>query len=140
MTPKTFRNNAPTTRKAGFSLIELMVTVAIIGILAAIAYPAYTQYVVRSNRSTAQGHLLDIAQQQQQYLIDNRAYAGAVADLNGMTTPGSVSKYYTITIVANGGPPPTFTITASPRAGTSQAGDGDLTINNTGTKTPADKW
>jgi type IV pilus assembly protein PilE len=51
-----------------------------------------------------------------------------------------VSKYYTITIQADDGPPPRFTITATPVAGTGQADDGTLTIDQAGTKLPADKW
>lgn len=127
-------------RRAGFSLIELMVAVAIVGIIAAVAVPSYQQYMVKSSRAAAQGHLLDIAQAQQQYLVDNRAYAATLSDLNGMTTPADISKYYTITIDVTAGPPPTFTATATPKAGTRQASDVTLTINNAGTKTPSDKW
>lgn len=124
----------------GFSLIELMIAVAIVGIIAAVAYPSYVQYTVKSNRAAAQGHLLDIIQQEQQYLIDNRAYTSTLADLNGMSTPISVSKYYTISIDVTAGPPPTFVATATPKTGTAQADDVVLTINNAGTKTPSDKW
>ena len=127
-------------RRGGFSLVELMVAVAIVGILASIAIPAYQQYIINSNRSSAQSHLLDIAQAQQQYFADNRDYAATLADLNGMTTPANVSKHYTITIDVLPGPPPTFTATATPKAGTSQASDVTLTINHAGTKTPSDKW
>ncbi|HEY0845912.1 MAG TPA: type IV pilin protein [Noviherbaspirillum sp.] len=124
----------------GFSLIELMIAVAIVGIIAAVAYPSYTQYVLRSNRAAAQAHLSDIAQAEQQYLVDNRAYTATLSDLNGMTTPAAVSKYYTVTITVDAGPPPTFTATATPKAGTAQASDVTLTINQAGTKTPSDKW
>ena len=57
-----------------------------------------------------------------------------------MTTPASVSTFYTITIATTNGPPPTFTITAAPIAGTGQFSDGNLTIDQTGAKTPSDKW
>jgi type IV pilus assembly protein PilE len=126
-------------RRQGFTLVELMVSVAIVGILAAVAYPSYVKYVVKSNRAAAQTHLLDIAQKQSQYLIDNRAYAGTVGDLN-LTTPSKVSEYYTIAITPVAGPPPSYTATATPISGTPQASDGVLTIDSSGAKSPSDKW
>jgi type IV pilus assembly protein PilE len=63
-------------RKArGFTLIELMVTVAIVAILAAVAYPSYQNQVKRGRRAAAQAHLMDIAQRQQEYLLDGRGAA-----------------------------------------------------------------
>jgi type IV pilus assembly protein PilE len=130
----------PTKVRLGFTLVELMIVVAIVGILGAIAYPSYTQYMIKSNRAAAQSHMLDITNLEQQYVVDNRRYTGTISDLNGLTTPTSVSNYYTITITPNDGPPPTFTVTATPRSGTIQASDVTLSINNAGTKTPSDKW
>ena len=123
----------------GFTLIELMVAVAIVAILAMIAIPSYTAQMVKSRRSSAEAVLLDIAQRQQQYLLDVRSYAPNVATLN-TTTPVNVSSYYTIAIAPAAGPPPTFTASATPIAGTAQAGDVVLTIDNTGVKTPAGTW
>ena len=130
---------ATTPRQRGFTLIELMVTVVIIGILAAVAYPSYTQYLVRNNRSAAQTYLVELAQAQAQYMADTRGYASSVDDL-AMPTPDNVAAKYTIAIALEDGPPQAFTITATPKAGTSQANDDELTIDQAGTRTPGDKW
>lgn len=122
-------------RAAGFSLIELMIAVVIVGILAAVALPAYQQHVRKGHRAGAQAYLMDLAQRQQQYFLDNRGYASAASALGYASTPADVSPYYTVTLVTADGPPPSFTITAAP-AGTQIADTcGTLTINNAGTKT-----
>ena len=71
---------------AGFTLIELLVVVAIIGILSAIAYPAYGKYLVKTHRTAAQVHLMELAQAQSQYMADSRSYAANVSDLPGPAT------------------------------------------------------
>lgn len=126
---------------AGFTLIELMVAVSVVAILAAIAYPSYLSQMKKGRRSDAESTLMDIAQRQQQYLLDARAYAPDIPTLN-VTIPADVSNFYTITIcqtptgacAAPGGTPPAFAAIATPKAGTTQAGDYTLTIDNTGAK------
>ncbi len=123
----------------GFTLMEVLIAIVIIGVLLSIAMPAYTSYVLRGNRAAAQQHLMDLAQRETQILADARSYKSNVADLN-MTTPATVAKYYTISITASDGPPPTFTITATPIVGSKQQPDGPLSIDQAGAKLPTTKW
>lgn len=125
----------------GFTLIEVMITVAIIGILAAIAYPSYTQYIVRANRSAAQAQMLDIANRQQQFLLANRAYATTtVLGDSGYALPSELNTKYTFAVTVGAGSVPSYVITFTPVTTSSQAADGVLTLNNDGVKTPAAKW
>ena len=128
----------PFRRRQGFTLIELMVTVAIVGMLAAFAIPAYTSHLVKGHRSAAQAFMIDAAQKEQQFLADARVYK-SLADL-GLTVPTDVSDRYTVAITLADGPPPTFTITATPISGKSQDGDGTLTLTSDGTRSPSSKW
>jgi type IV pilus assembly protein PilE len=118
----------------GFTLIELMIVVVIIGIISMIAIPQYSQYVVRGNRAAAQAFMMDISSRQKQYLLDARSYAPDLATLS-MTAPTNVTNNYTLVINADAGPPPSYTITATPVTGSKQAGDGALTLDDTGAKT-----
>ena len=127
----------------GFTLIELMIVVAIIGILAAIAFPAYQSQVRKSNRAAAQAVLMDVANKQQLYLSSQRAYADTLAKLS-VTPPTDVSRWYDVTVAAdNAATPPTFLVTATPKVGSAQAPDGELTLDSAGTKKRMDdatKW
>lgn len=120
-------------RAQGFTLIELMVVVGIIGILVAIAMPAYNDYLRKGRRAEAQAQLMNLAQQEEQYFLDARAYALAASALN-VTIPTSVSTYYTITFVTTDGPPPTFSISATPIGDQAKDSCGTLTITSAGTK------
>ncbi len=125
----------------GFNLIELMLVVAIVGILAAVAIPQYSQYVVRGNRTAAEAFMMDVANREKQYLLDARSYAPDLTTL-AITPPTDVSRNYTFTINVPAAIPPTFTITATPVPNSQQANanDGNLTLTDTGVKGPAGKW
>ena len=112
-------------RSRGFTLIELMITVAIVGVLAAIAYPSYQQYVRKAARSAAQSFMLTIAAKQEQYILDARVYTNTIGG-GGLvlTAPPETDNRYTFSVTTAVGPPPTFTISAT--AIGSQVSDGNL--------------
>ena len=87
----------PGTRAAGFTLIELVVVMVVIGILAAIAIPNYGEYVQRGYRASAQAYISDLASRQAQFFIDRRRYADTVAALN-VPAPAEIANRYTVTV------------------------------------------
>lgn len=113
-----------------------MVTVAIVGILAAIAYPSYAAYIVKSNRAAAKAYLLEVSSRQQRHLLDARSFAADMTAL-GMTTPADVARNYTITTSPKvDAKPPGFTATATPAGSQAirDAGCGTLGIDEAGAK------
>lgn len=103
----------------GFTLIELMITVAIVAILAAVALPAYTDYVTRSKFTEAHSHLADLRVKMEQRFQDARTYVGGPCAPTG---PGGAQvKYFTFTCSA-GPAANTFTLQAAGMAGTELEG------------------
>jgi type IV pilus assembly protein PilE len=121
------------TRDSGFSLIELIVVVVMLGILAAVAIPNYTEYVKRGHRSAAQAYITDLAARQVQFYLDRRVFADTVAALN-VNAPAEIANRYTVAIAVTPGPPATFTITATPTGSQIDDRCGALTIDQAGTR------
>ena len=134
----------------GFTLIELMITVAIIGVLATLAYPAYTGYLIRSRRAVAQGDLANAASAMERWFTTRGNYStatigDATADTFRRASPSDgpdAARQYTLSFTVAGvngasNPNPnaaTFRIRATPLAGTLQATNGYMEINQLGAK------
>ena len=131
-------------KATGFSLIELMIVVIIVGILMAISVPAYQGYVMRSHRTDAHSSLLDIAARQERFVAQNVvAYTTELVDDLNLADANSSEGYYTLAVsnapcndIAN-----CYTIIAT--AVGSQANDTDcpaINYDSAGRKTPAACW
>jgi type IV pilus assembly protein PilE len=125
----------------GFTLIEVMIAVVIIGILAAVAYPSYQDYVRKGNRAAAQSFMMTIAQRQEQYLLSNRSYTTTIGTggLNLTQPPETNGKYDFVVTQPTGAA--SYLVTATPQGGQSVPGKFDaLTLSNSGAKAPTAEW
>lgn len=106
--------------RRGFTLIELMIVVAVIAILAAIALPSFLGQVRKSRRADAQATIQQIALKEERFRADNPGYSSTWTDLGG--NPNTYNgAFYTWAIVTTAAAPPTYTLTATATGG--QAGD-----------------
>lgn len=123
----------------GFTLIELMIAVAIVGILASIAYPAYTDYTLRANRTEGQRELLRIASLMEQHFLDNRVYTADLTALGLSNSPFTTENgYYEIAATVTPSATDTFLLTATgKKSQVSDTGCTIMTIDQTGAKTPS---
>jgi type IV pilus assembly protein PilE len=125
-------------RQHGFTLIELMLVIIVIGVLLAIAIPNYAGYLERTRRSDARAALLEIASTQERIYFERNQYSNAIADVWNYREAGvyvSAEGYYALTVAFPGDDPNRFTATATARG--KQAGDADcvsFTIDETGLK------
>ena len=120
-------------RAAGFTLIEIMVVVAIIGIIAAIALPSYNEYVRKTRRAAGAACITAMAQQMERWYTANMTYVGAT--MNTTVCEDNASRFYSFATPVLG--VKAYTVTATPANGHTDPTCGTLSIDQAGVTTPS---
>lgn len=135
MMTATIKSSRVLSKHQGFTLIEMMIVVAIIGILAAIAYPSYQRYVIKTKRTDMMSEMQNIASEIESRKLAQGSYSAISASVKtdfSTAYPRQGTALYDVTItdplVAK------WEITAKPKTGTQMAGDGNLSLNYQGVK------
>ncbi|HDS1578713.1 type IV pilin protein [uncultured Stenotrophomonas sp.] len=118
-------------RAAGFTLIELMVVVIVVGILAAVAIPSYQQYVRRSHRAVVKADMAEYAQRAERYHSSNNSYSGYTLPAKVSPREGGVARYN----LAFKGDGTSFTITATPQGSQTKDSCGKMSLDQANRKT-----
>jgi len=135
MMTATIKSSRVLSKHQGFTLIEMMIVVAVIGVLAAIAYPSYQRYVIKSKRTDMMSEMQNIASEIESRKLAQGSYSAISAGVKtdfATAYPSQGTQLYDVTItdplVAK------WTIIASPKTGTQMASDGNLSLNYQGVK------
>jgi type IV pilus assembly protein PilE len=147
---KQAREGQPGCRTArhegGFTLVELMIVLVIIGILAAIGYPGYRDYVVRTQRDIAKSMILQVLDRQEQFFIDNKRYADDLTSMGFASSPFAIDRKGNMVAADNGDrvynigltntSATAFTVQAVPqlRQATEDTDCGTLSVSSAGVK------
>ena len=118
----------------GFTLIELVVAVAIIGILSTMAYRSYQKSIIRGNRSAAQGQLLQMAQAMERYYSTHDTYPGTASSVGFTQSPASGTAVYTLSITTATNTT-NYTLQATPASTGLNKNDGGLRLTSQGVQT-----
>ncbi len=120
----------------GFNLIELMVVVAIIGIIAGVGIPSYQNSILKSARSDGMTELLDIMRAEENFFANDFTYTIDLTEMNYSNPQVTASKRYSISAsTCNTGTPLTECVKLTASAQNGQTNDGNLTLNSRGTRT-----
>jgi type IV pilus assembly protein PilE len=133
-------------RPGGFTLIEMMMVIAMLSILISLALPAYNSTIVRMHRTAAERFMLDVANREEQYMLDARSYTATIGSGGlGIAPEADIAARYTFAVTLTGNDcnaaalaGPSFVIAAT--AIGAQARDGNLCLDSRNNRIPVGKW